>query len=126
MVLQSLGKLTLDVYAELLRSSAIGISLMISPHPSYPPLEMAHLGLLVLTNRYAEKDLSTWHPNISSLRAMTPEALAADLADVCSRFDADPAAGDTTVPRLSQFLETGPQFPFAQELAALLERTPQA
>ena len=24
--------------------SAIGISLMVSPHPSYPPLEMAHLG----------------------------------------------------------------------------------
>ena len=52
--------------------------------------------------------------------------LAADLADLCRRFDADPAAGDTTVPLVSQFLETGPQFPFAQELAALLERTPQA
>jgi hypothetical protein len=125
-VLHSLGKLTLDAYAELLRTSAIGISLMISPHPSYPPLEMAHLGLLVLTNRYAEKDLSTWHPNISSLRSMTVQGLADDLADLCRRFDADPAAGDQARPRQSQFLDTGPQFPFARELAALLESTSQA
>ena len=41
--------------------SAIGISLMVSPHPSYPPLEMAHLGMLVLTNGFGAKDLSTWH-----------------------------------------------------------------
>jgi WsaF, C-terminal domain/WsaF, N-terminal domain len=121
-VLESLGKLSLDAYAALLRTSAIGVSLMISPHPSYPPLEMSHLGLLVLTNPYGEKDLSTCHPNISSLRSPTALGLAEDLAALCARFEADPTAGDRARPPASAFLDTGPQFPFALELAALLER----
>jgi hypothetical protein len=125
-VLHSLGKLSLDAYANLLRSSAIGLSLMISPHPSYPPLEMSHLGLLVLTNRYGEKDLSTWHPNISSLHSATAQGLAEDLAVLCRRFEADPTAGDRARPLVSEFLDARPQFPFAEELAALLERDSDA
>ena len=61
----------------LLRQSAIGISLMISPHPSYPPIEMAHLGMLVLTNRHEAKDLSTWHSNITSTSDLSADGLAA-------------------------------------------------
>ena len=57
MILKSLGKLPLAEYAELLSESAIGVSFMVSPHPSYPPLEMAHSGLLTLTNSYANKNL---------------------------------------------------------------------
>lgn len=121
-VLHSLGKLSLDAYADLVRTSAIGISLMISPHPSYPPLEMSHLGLLVLTNRYGEKDLATWHSNISSLTSMTAKGLASDLAALCRRFESDPSSGDRARPLVTEFLETGPQFPFADELATLLER----
>jgi hypothetical protein len=121
-VLQSLGKLSMEAYAELLRTSAIGISLMISPHPSYPPLEMSHLGLLVLTNRFGEKDLSTWHENISSLYAPTAHGLAENLAVLCRRFQADPTAGDRARPLVSGFLDSGAQFPFAEEVAGLLER----
>ena len=72
--MRSIGKLDLDAYAALLRESAIGISLMVSPHPSYPPLEMAHLGMLVLTNRFAAKDLATWHPNITAVDDISAEA----------------------------------------------------
>jgi hypothetical protein len=121
-VLRSVGKLAFADYAELLRSSAIGISLMISPHPSYPPLEMSHLGLLVLTNRYEEKDLSKAHPNISSLETMTVAGFADGLATLCRRFEADPAAGDHARTHIPEFLDAGPQFPFAREVAALLER----
>jgi len=121
-VLHSLGKLSLDAYADLVRTSAIGISLMISPHPSYPPLEMSHLGMLVLTNRYGEKDLSTWHPNISSLTSVTAGGLAADLAALCRRFESDPSSGDRARPFVTEFLETGPQFPFSEALASLLEQ----
>ena len=120
-VLRSIGKLSMAAYAELLRTSAIGISLMISPHPSYPPLEMSHLGLLVLTNRFGEKDLSTWHTNIVSLRSATANGLAEDLAMLCRRFDADPTTGDHGESLVPAFLETGPQFPFVDELTALLE-----
>jgi hypothetical protein len=121
-VLRSLGKLSIADYGELLRTAAIGISLMISPHPSYPPLEMSHLGLLVLTNRYGEKDLSTWHPNILSVRGMTAEGLAEDLAALCRSFEADPAAGDRARPIRDEFLDIAPQFPFSEELAATLQR----
>ena len=82
--LRSIGKLDLDGYASLLRESAIGISLMVSPHPSYPPLEMAHLGLLVLTNGFANKDLSRWHSNIVSTDDISAAALAARLSELCA------------------------------------------
>ena len=121
-VLRSVGKLSFAEYAELLRSSAIGVSLMISPHPSYPPLEMSHLGLLVLTNRYDEKDLSKAHPNIASLETMTVAGFADGLAALCRRFEADPAAGDQVQTHVPGFLDGGSQFPFAHDAAALLER----
>ncbi len=55
---QSLGKLPLALYPHVLRTFDIGISLMLSPHPSYPPLEMAASGMLVVNNIYECKDLS--------------------------------------------------------------------
>jgi len=54
-------------YAELMRSSDILLSLMLSPHPSYPPLEMASCGNLVVTNTFACKSkerLREYFPNI--------------------------------------------------------------
>jgi len=121
-VLRSVGKLSFAEYADLLRSSAIGVSLMISPHPSYPPLEMSHLGLLVLTNRYDEKDLSKAHPNIASLETVSVAGFSDALAALCRRFEADPAAGDHARTHVPEFLDIGPQFPFARDVAAQLER----
>lgn len=84
--LKALGKLGIDAYAELLSTSAIGLSLMVSPHPSYPPLEMAAFGMGVVTNRYDNKQLDETTANVVSLESMTPEAICAtltDLVDVC-------------------------------------------
>jgi O-antigen biosynthesis protein len=61
-----LGRLTLAEYGDLISESALAISLMVSPHPSYPPLEMADGGVLVIANNYANKDLSLLHENIYS------------------------------------------------------------
>lgn len=118
--LRSTGKLEQSAYGALLRESAVGVSLMVSPHPSYPPLEMAHLGMLVLTNRFASKDLSTWHENIVSLGSLSAEAVAAAIAELTARFDADPTAGDRGRPLRDDYLAGGPMFPFAAEVAALL------
>ena len=52
---------------------------MVSPHPSYPPLEMAAAGLLVLSNTYANKDLSKLHDNIRSFVSFDLERVAAQL-----------------------------------------------
>lgn len=81
--LTSVGKLSLDDYAEMLLTSAAGVSLMASPHPSYPPLEMAHFGVRTVTNSYACKDLSTFHPGITSVNSVAERPLAAALAAAC-------------------------------------------
>jgi hypothetical protein len=118
LVLESLGKLTIDAYAALLRESAIGISLMVSPHPSYPPLEMAHLGMLVLTNGFGGKDLSAWHTNIQSTNDLSAEAIAGRLSELCKAFEADPGVGDTGRPLRPDFIADAPSFPFAEQVAA--------
>ena len=47
--------LALDDYAELMRHSDIVLSLMFSPHPSYPPLEAAACGSIAVTSHFASK-----------------------------------------------------------------------
>jgi hypothetical protein len=54
-------------YAHLIRQSDVLLSLMLSPHPSYPPLEMARSGGLVVTNVYeckTQERLSFYSPNL--------------------------------------------------------------
>lgn len=70
------GKLSLEEYANLLSKSSVGVSLMLSPHPSYPPLEMAAAGLITITNSYENKDLRLRSRNIVSLTDLTPSHLA--------------------------------------------------
>ena len=77
--LKSLGKLSLADYARLLAESRVGLSLMVSPHPSYPPLEMAEYGLHVVTNSFQAKDLSSYYANIISLKKFMPDDIAAAL-----------------------------------------------
>lgn len=97
MVLRSVGKLPMDEYAKLLLDTYAGISLMVSPHPSYPPLEMATFGVRTITNCYANKDLAGFSKNIISLRACEPSAIADALCAACDgysgegRVDADEA-----------------------------------
>lgn len=90
--LRPVGKLSLDDYATQLARSAIGISLMVSPHPSYPPLEMAAFGVQVLTNVYANKDLSRISPQLVSLDRVDPDTMARALVARCQAFDEGRAA----------------------------------
>ena len=53
--LQMLARVTLDEYVELLPSYDLGISLMLTPHPSLVPLDMAAAGMVTITNTYANK-----------------------------------------------------------------------
>lgn len=114
--LQSMGKLSLPAYAKLMQTSAIGISLMISPHPSYPPLEMAHFGLLTLTNTFGNKDLSKCHQNITSLERLTPDTVATALVNLNQKFVADRLSGQNGKSLLPSYLDDSDQFPFIPEL----------
>ncbi|MGU3547185.1 rhamnosyltransferase WsaF family glycosyltransferase [Methylobacterium sp. A52T] len=71
------GKLSLEEYGDLLSRASVGISLMLSPHPSYPPLEMAAAGLQTVTNNFFSKDLSQRSANILSIRELSADSLSA-------------------------------------------------
>jgi hypothetical protein len=120
--MRSIGKLSLEAYAELLWETAVGVSLMSSPHPSYPPLEMAHFGVLTITNRYANKDLSSSHDNIISLDDIRAETIAKALALACRRFEENPRAGALGKSHRPSFLVPGP-FDCIEELAEAAGRT---
>jgi len=52
-------------YVALARKIDVGLSLMSSPHPSYPPLDLAASGAVVVTNRYGWKtSLERYSKNI--------------------------------------------------------------
>lgn len=52
-------------YAELVGTVDLGLSLMYTPHPSYPPLDLVASGAVVVTNRFANKrDLSSYSANL--------------------------------------------------------------
>ena len=63
-------------YAALLAQAHVGISLMASPHPSYPPLEMATCGAYTITNDFANKRLAKAHPLFHCLEHPVPDELA--------------------------------------------------
>ena len=52
-------------YAELAGTIDLGLSLMYTPHPSYPPLDLVASGAVVVTNRFANKqDLHRYSTNL--------------------------------------------------------------
>lgn len=88
-VLHSAGKLPIGEYARLLGCCYAGISLMLSPHPSYPPLEMSTFGVKTITNTYENKDLSSFNENIVSISDITPESIARKLLEITDGFAAN-------------------------------------
>jgi glycosyltransferase involved in cell wall biosynthesis len=80
--------LDFDGYAEQMRQSDLLLSLMLAPHPSYPPLEMAACGGLVVTNTYdvkTAKRLEELSPNIIAAEP-TIEAIADALGEAIRRL----------------------------------------
>lgn len=102
--IRALGKLDLPDYARLLASSAVGISLMVSPHPSYPPLEMAAFGMGVVSNCFANKDLSLFSPNIRSAENFSPEAIARAIRDEVAAWEARRMMPASVMSKEHQFL----------------------
>jgi len=110
---RSLGKLSLDAYAEVLLGSSVGVSLMASPHPSYPPLEMAHMGLRTVTNSYLCKDWTGYHPHIHAVDSLEATSLAEAIAHACEASQAD---GPMAEPNADYVRED--EYPFLSALVA--------
>lgn len=117
--LTPLGKLSLEQYARVLTETYAGLSYMVSPHPSYPPLEMAAFGVKVITNGYGNKDLSEFSPNVTSLPVLTPGAAARCLKVLCESYQAEQPCSN--VP--GWYLKSDMPFDFIPELAELLRHT---
>jgi hypothetical protein len=117
--LVSRGKLSLDEYARTLAESALGVSLMFSPHPSYPPLEMAEFGVQTITNTFANKDLGQLSGNLHSLRTVTPETLGEQIRRLAEPFQSASQIEVPVVPP-SLFSQAEETFPFAGQLRAAL------
>ena len=68
-------------YAALVRNTDIGLSLMYSPHPSYPPLDLAASGAVVVTNQYGnKKSLDAYSRNIIC-RDISTDSLVEGIAE---------------------------------------------
>ena len=64
-------------YAALIRTMDLGFSLMYMPHPSYPPLDLAAAGAVVVTNRYGNKqNLDNYCKNILCSEISVPALVA--------------------------------------------------
>lgn len=84
--IKCLGKASLEKYSQIMLESYVGISLMVSPHPSYPPLEMSTFGVKTITNCFENKDLSSFSENIISLEYCTPEEISSLLCNICAKY----------------------------------------
>lgn len=88
--LNPLPWMSFDAYAERVRKADLLLSLMLSPHPSYPPLEMAASGKLAVTNSFSVKTaerMKAFSPNII-VAEPTAESVAAALENAAGRINA--------------------------------------
>jgi len=52
-------------YLRLMRTADLGLALMYTPHPSYPPLDLAACGAVAITNKFGAKTaLESYSRNI--------------------------------------------------------------
>jgi len=64
-------------YLGVIRRADVGLSLIYTPHPSYPPFDLAACGAVVVTNRFGSKtDLSQYSPNILCVDPSLPGLVA--------------------------------------------------
>ncbi len=108
------GVLSWEAYLELLGTAHLGVSMMTSPHPSYPPLEMATSGMTVVTNRWGPKDLE----ELSS-RFVSCDPDAAGIAQALEEAEARHTQGGE--PGIALERLGGPLAATAAELLARIE-----
>jgi O-antigen biosynthesis protein len=67
-----------EAYADLVGTVDLGLCLMYTPHPSYPPFDLAASGAVVVTNKFGNKqDLSSYSRNIICAELNTEASLDA-------------------------------------------------
>lgn len=110
-------------YAALIRKADLGLSLMYTPHPSYPPLDLAASGAVVVTNSFGPKGTAAHYCENIFYCALEVDALVNGLRRGVERVE-DPSARRTAhaSARLNRDWATA----FAPVLAALHKGSPDA
>lgn len=91
-------------YAAMIGGIDVGLCLMYTPHPSYPPLDLAASGALVVTNQFGcKQNLSQYsdsiicaYPNVSDLVTALEQAIAS------VNLGAEPKKRDNKLPETWQ------------------------
>lgn len=99
-VLQALPWLSYEAYAAFLGEADVLLSLMLSPHTSYPPLEMAATGGHVVTNTFGVKTADALGAISTAIHAAPPEVgpLVAALRDAVGSIGAPHVTGPLALP----------------------------
>ena len=87
--LQMVPKTSLQGYIDMLPGFDVGLSLMLTPHPSLVPLEMAAAGLPTVTNTFANKTAAALHaisPNLVGVKP-TLEGIVEGLRAAIARVE---------------------------------------
>jgi lipopolysaccharide biosynthesis protein len=104
------GKLSLQEYKDLLSRCSIGLSLMESPHPSYPPLELASFSCIAITNSYESKNLSRRSSRIISVDDPVPNKIKEALDYATSLVITEQLKSDNSISRIeTNMLEFDPE-----------------
>lgn len=88
-VLEMMPKTDLQTYTQRLPHHDVGLSLMLTPHPSLVPLEMASAGMWTVTNTFENKTAESLRDISTNLIPVEPtlEGVVAGLKDAISRVD---------------------------------------
>ncbi len=88
-VMEMMPKTDLQTYTKLLPHHDVGLSLMLTPHPSLVPLEMASAGMWTITNTFENKTAESLLDISTNLIPVEPtlEGVVAGLKDAISRVD---------------------------------------
>lgn len=104
-----------QAYVERLSTADAAVSLMYTPHPSYPPLDLAALGVPVLTNRFGVKQTLDRYSSSIICADCDVESLVAGLAQVLEM------AGDRSA-RAAALRESGIESEWSNALAPAVAR----
>jgi hypothetical protein len=94
-------------YATFLQQMDAGLSLMYTPHPSYPPLDLAVIGVPVLTNSFGIKaNLRMYSDNIVTANPTVPAMLDGFRRLIALAEDPATCAANTDNDRINRNWET--------------------
>jgi hypothetical protein len=87
--LKLVPKTSLEEYIDLMPSYDVGLSLMLTPHPSLVPIEMASAGMWAVTNTYANKTVAELKAISTNLIGVEPtvSAICDGLVAAMARVD---------------------------------------